>query len=179
MNELKGNETDRILKFLAILNTLLEEKKEGRIIIVGGFAAELYSGRAYRTMDVDIIIEGNQELVKSLLERISDRGLRVYLPKIKEISDKAIDVVSNVYNGGKKQPIKIIVDEKYHVYVIPPEEIILTYLSAWKFWESIEDRNKAVLIFCSQKELLDMNYIEEEATKRNVKDFLIKLQEYC
>jgi len=51
ISELKGSETDRFLKFLAILNTLLEDKGLGRIIIVGGFAVELYSGRSYRTGD--------------------------------------------------------------------------------------------------------------------------------
>ena len=54
VNELKGSETDRFLKFLAMLNTLLEEKGLGRVIIVGGFAAEIYSGRSYRTGDVDM-----------------------------------------------------------------------------------------------------------------------------
>jgi hypothetical protein len=44
IGELKGSETDRFLKFLAILNTLVEERHLGRIIIVGGFAAEIYSG---------------------------------------------------------------------------------------------------------------------------------------
>lgn len=161
-----------------MLNTLIEKENQGRIIIVGGFAAELYSGRAYRTMDVDIIVEGNQELVKGILKQISDQGLRVYLPRIKEISDKAIDIVSDLYDKSKK-PLKINIDDEYHVYLIPPEEVILTYLAAWKFWESIEDRNKAVLVYCSKKELLEMTYLIEESKKRNVQDYLFKLEDYC
>lgn len=39
IKELRGSETDRFLKFLAILNSFLEEKGEGRVTIVGGFAA--------------------------------------------------------------------------------------------------------------------------------------------
>ena len=49
MNELRGSETDRFMKFFAILNTLLEEKGFGRMIIVS-FAVEIYSGRVYRTV---------------------------------------------------------------------------------------------------------------------------------
>jgi hypothetical protein len=118
IGELKGSETDRFLKFLAILNTLIEERHLGRIIIVGGFAAEIYSGRSYRTGDVDIIIEGEAEnLVRQVLKKISDFGLRIYLPKIREISEKGIDIVNNVYNKHKP-PLKLQVDS-YHVYIIP------------------------------------------------------------
>jgi hypothetical protein len=178
IGELKGSETDRFLKFLAILNTLTEERHLGRIIIVGGFAAEIYSGRSYRTGDVDIIIEGEAEnLVRQVLKKISDFGLRVYLPKIREISEKGIDIVNNVYNKHKP-PLKLQVDS-YHVYIIPPEEVVLTYLEAWKFWNSTEDRNKAVLVYCAQRDVMDINYINSESEKRGVKDFFEKIKEYC
>ena len=177
ISELKGSETDRFLKFLAILNTFLEENKLGRIIIVGGFAAEIYSGRAYRTGDVDIIVEGDVELVRNVLKQFSDLGLRIMLPRIREISEKGIDIVSTTYDK-KKIPIRLKVDE-YSVYIIPPEEVILTYLEAWKFWNSLEDRNKVVLIYCAQKESLDMEYLIRESISKNVNDYLEKIKEYC
>jgi hypothetical protein len=65
------------------------------------------------------------------------------------------------------------------VYIIPPEEVVLTYLEAWKFWNSIEDRNKAVLVYCAQRNRIDINYINLEGERRGVKDFLDKLKEYC
>jgi len=40
------------------LNEELMKRGLGRVIIVGVFAAEIYSARAYRTGDVDIIVEG-------------------------------------------------------------------------------------------------------------------------
>lgn len=102
VGELKGSETDRFLKFLAILNTLLERKRLGRVIIVGGFAAEIYSGRSYRTGDVDIIVEGGSaDIVREVLREFSDFGLRIYLPKIREISEKGIDIVGENYNRRK------------------------------------------------------------------------------
>jgi hypothetical protein len=178
ISELKGSETDRFLKFLAILNTLLEQRNLGRLIIVGGFAAEFYSGRGYRTGDVDIIVEGQgAEIVRLVLSEISDKGLRIFLPKIREISDKGIDIVGTVYSL-KKQPLSIYIDG-YKIYIIPPEEVILTYLEAWKFWESSEDKIKAVLVYCAQRSKLDFNYLKEEAERRGVSDYLEKLNEYC
>jgi radical SAM superfamily enzyme YgiQ (UPF0313 family) len=178
ISELKGSETDRFLKFLAILNTLLEDKGLGRIIIVGGFAVELYSGRSYRTGDVDVIVEGIAEnLVRQVLKEISDFGLRIYLPKIREISEKGIDIVDNVYNK-RKSPLKVQVDS-YYIYITPPEEVVLTYLEAWKFWNSIEDRNKAVLVYCAQRNRIDVNYINLESERRGVKDFLERVKDYC
>jgi len=99
------------------------------------------------------------------------------LPRIREISEKGIDIVSNVYDR-KREPRKLIVDE-YSVYIIPAEEVILTYLEGWKFWDSTEDKMKAVLVYCAQKEMIDKGYLEEEAKSKNVYDYFIKLKEYC
>jgi len=99
------------------------------------------------------------------------------LPRIREISEKGIDIVSNVYDR-KREPKKLIVDE-YSVYIIPAEEVILTYLEGWKLYESTEDKMKAVLVYCAQKEMIDKGYLEEEAKSKNVYDYFIKLKEYC
>jgi hypothetical protein len=42
---------------------------------VGGFAAEIYSERAYRTGDVDVIVEGDVKFVREFLKVVSDVGL--------------------------------------------------------------------------------------------------------
>jgi len=52
-------------------------------------------------------------------------------------------------------------------------------LEAWKFWESSEDKIKAVLVYCAQRSKLDFNYLKEEAERRGVSDYLEKLNEYC
>jgi len=178
LNELKGSETDRFLKFLAIINTFLEEKRLRRIIIVGGFAAEIYSGRSYRTGDVDIIVEGDAELVRKTLSKVSDLGSRIMLPRIREISEKGIDIVSNVCDR-KREPRRLVIDGKYSVYIIPAEEFILTYLEGWKVCDSTEDKMKAVLVYCAQKETIDKDYLEKEAKSNDVYDYYLKLKEYC
>ncbi len=98
----------------------MEGRGLGSIIIVGGFGAEFYSGRSYRTGDVDIVVEGDTELVSQMLSKFSDRGLRIFLPRIREISEKGIDLVGTVYSGEKV--IRVNVDDgKYHVYMESPE----------------------------------------------------------
>lgn len=128
--------------------------------------------------DVDIIVEGNVEVVRRVLSKISDLGLRIMLPRIREISEKGIDIVSTVYDR-RKEPLKLMVDRSYWVYISPPEEIIITYLEAWKFWKSDEDKMKAVLVYCAQRSSLDRGYLLDESIRRNVEDYLRKLEEYC
>ncbi len=35
----------------------------GRIVVTSGFAVEIYTGRVYRTMDIDVIVEGEKAKV--------------------------------------------------------------------------------------------------------------------
>lgn len=152
----------------------MEENGLGRIIIVGGLAAEVYSERSYRTGDVDIVVEGDIELVRKVLSNSSEMGSRIFLPRIREISEKGIDLVGTVYSGKKVVRIDID-DEKYYVYMASPEDVVINYLEAWKFWNSVEDRDKAVLVYCANKERLDMSYLIARAIEKNVKDYLEKM----
>ncbi|MEM4956486.1 MAG: hypothetical protein QXN28_07455, partial [Metallosphaera sp.] len=95
---------------------------------------------------MDIIVEGNVEVVRRVLSRISDLGLKIMLPRIREISERGIDIVSNVYDR-RKEPLKLVVDGSYWVYISPPEEVIISYLEAWKLQRSEEDKMKAVLVY--------------------------------
>jgi len=100
--ESEADEARRYLKLFAWLNRRLEEKGIGRIIITGGFAVEIYTGRVYRTMDVDIVVEGAGRIVEELLKRIGEKIGRSYLPYAKTISAKSIDIVSTLYDGEMK-----------------------------------------------------------------------------
>ncbi|MEM3308287.1 hypothetical protein [Metallosphaera sp.] len=123
-------------------------------------------------------MEGNVEVVRRVLSRISDLGLKIMLPRIREISERGIDIVSNVYDR-RKEPLKLVVDGSYWVYISPPEEVIISYLEAWKLQRSEEDKMKAVLVYCAQRNSLDQGYLRDESSRRNVNDYLRKLEEYC
>jgi len=170
-------ETKRYLYLIAWLNTKLEGEGLGRIIITGGFAVEVYTGRIYRTMDVDVIVEGINagSLVERFLEKFSEKIARGFLPKYELLQLKSIEVVSVVY-GRKSQPTKLVVGD-FHVYVEPVEELVITYLAGWKFWESTEDRDKAYWLYALWRERIDHEYLESRAVEEGVYDYLKALQD--
>jgi len=169
-------ETKRYLYLIAWLNTKLEGRGIGRIIITGGFAVEVYTGRIYRTMDVDVIVEGINagDLVERFLKKFSEKIARGFLPRYELLQLKSIDMVSVVY-GRKIQPTKLVVED-FHVYVEPVEELVITYLAGWKFWESTEDRDKAYWLYALWSERIDHEYLESRAVEEGVYDYLKTLQ---
>ncbi len=79
------DDTSRFLGFFAWLNWFLEENGYGRIIIMGGFAVEVYTGSTYRTLDVDVIVEGPlaRKIIEEFLERIThEKTSRVYITSL-------------------------------------------------------------------------------------------------
>ncbi|MGC9067655.1 MAG: hypothetical protein ACP5GU_00845 [Thermoprotei archaeon] len=164
---------------LAFINTFLEKHALGKIIISRGFAAEFYSGGGYKTLDVDVIVEGKTETVNLLKELLKSIGYiesgRFYVATLSSLVDKALDIVGVVYDKPKP-PIKIKTNE-YHVYMIPPEEAIIYALAAAKYWLSVSDFERAVLVYVVQKENLDIEYLKKRAREENVTEYLTKIIE--
>jgi len=171
----EGNETKRYLYFLAWLNSKLEEKGFGRIIVTGGFAVEVYTGRVYRTMDIDLIIEDPQGaiIIEEILKRLGERIARGYILRETSLMLKSIDIVSCTY-GRALEPVKLEVNNSW-LYLDPPEELITIYLAGWKFWESTEDRDKALWLLAAVKEILNTDILKKLAKQRNVEDRLQEL----
>jgi hypothetical protein len=161
-----GSETERFLILLSWLNEELTKRGVGRIIIVGGFAAEIYSARAYRTGDVDIIVEGDVKFVREFLKVVSDVGLRIYLLKFPQFAEKGIDIVGDRYEKQMKA-VKLSIKGRT-IYIIPPEEVVISSLAAWKFWNSVEDRDKAYLVYAAQREHIDSEYLRKRAAEEGV-----------
>ncbi len=172
-----ADEGKRYLYFLAWLNRELIDRNLGRIIVTGGFAVEIYTGRVYRTMDVDIIVEGvgAREAVELFLKKFSESIGRGYLPKYEILQLKSIDIVSTIYTKPI-QPTKIQVGE-YYLYIEPVEELIITYLAGWKFWGATEDRDKALWLYMVWRDRVDVRYLEKRAEEENVYDYLKKFRE--
>ncbi|PUA31824.1 MAG: hypothetical protein B7O98_08490 [Zestosphaera tikiterensis] len=169
------DETKRYLFFIAWLNEALEKEGLGRIVITGGFAVEVYTARVYRTMDVDVIVEGVKadEVVEKFLESFSERLGRGYLPTYETLTLKSIDLVSTTYS--RKKPPTTILIEGMKAYLDPLEDLIVSYLSGWKFWNATEDRDKALWLLAGWIDKIDLNYLEEVAKEKNVYDKLLEL----
>ncbi|WP_440060219.1 hypothetical protein ACSU1N_03520 [Thermogladius sp. 4427co] len=166
------DESKRYLYFIAWLNKTFEQTSIGRIVVTGGFAVEIYTGRIYRTMDVDIIVEGDVagKVLERFLERFSERIGRGYLPTYEIMQLKSIDIVSTVYTR-KVMPTKVEIDGLY-VYLDPVEELIVTYLAGWKYWGSTEDRDKAYWLYAIWRDRIDHGYLSTRARENNVEDYL-------
>jgi hypothetical protein len=170
-----SEETKRYLLFTGWLNSFLEERGLGRIIVTGGFAVEVYTGRVYRTMDVDIIVEGSSRVVEEFMEKFSERIGRGYLPLYDVLSLKSIDIVSTVYSR-KRSPVRVLVEE-FYVYLDPVEDLVAVYLEGWKYWGSTEDRDKALWLLYVWSSRLDWSYLEDTCREKSVLDKLMELKQ--
>lgn len=173
IEELVGaNELEATIRFLAWLNTRVLEPKGARLIVVGGLAAEIYSGRSYRTLDADVIVEADHQtldMLRRLLEMLGERPSREYLvPGI----PKAIDIVSTT---AKDIVLVELETPEGKLYIESPEDTIATCLRGWKYWQSTEDRDKALAILMAWKDKLDYNYLQQKTGKDTTLEHLKKL----
>ncbi len=112
------------LYLIALINEFLEERGLGRAIIVGGYAVELYTGGAYRTGDVDIVVEGAVDVVKEALNLLGRRVGRMWVLDVEGLAAKAVDIASRLYDRPKP-PVEVRV-EGLKAYVEPPEEAVIS-----------------------------------------------------
>jgi len=117
---------------------------------------------------------GAARIVEEFLKRIGEKIGRGYLPYAETISAKSIDIVSTAY-GGEMKPVKLLVGDS-HVYVEPPEELLIRYLAAWKFRGSTEDRDKAVWLYYTWRNRMNLDYVAEKARRAGVEDKLSELK---
>ncbi len=164
------------LLFLAIINNFLEKRKLGRVIIVGGYAVELYSGSGYTTGDIDIIVENNADIVRDALDIIAPRDTRVWFLEKLGLVAKAIDIVGTLYNKPKKPMVLQV--EKMAVYIEPPEETIISCLNACVYWKSDLDCEKAAMVISAQKNKLDWNYLHKRARQEDIESKLLEIKKF-
>ena len=168
--------SNKLLYLLSSINSYLESKGIGRMIIVGGFAVELYSGGTYRTGDIDIIIENARasKIVREILKEIGfERTGRIYLSE--EFLEKAIDIVGVVYDKPK-EPVKIEINN-FWIYILPPEETIISCLSAFKYWNSDVDFEKSAMVLKAQEKRIDWEYLERRAREEGVIEELRRIRD--
>jgi len=173
LKELSGisDVTERYAYFIAWLNDVIEKSSLGYVVITGGFAVEVYTGRIYRTMDVDLICSNSKvsQVLEKFLASVGEAIGRGYLLE-GDLSLKSIDIVADYYDR-RVPPVKVWVKGK-PLYLDPPECLIVTYLAGWKYWGSSEDRDKALWLLAATKDIVDDSLLTELAERRDVRDAL-------
>ncbi|WP_243678487.1 nucleotidyltransferase family protein [Vulcanisaeta distributa] len=169
-----------MLSFLARVNNRLESEGVGRVIIVGGFAAELYSGGIYRTGgDIDVIIDS----------RDSERAMGILYEELGRINARregrvwvsdyfggvlALDVVGGVTYVGRVKMLRV---GDGHVYVESPEDNVVTSLNACVYWSSDADCERAAAVLATQwGGNVDWNYLIDRARREGVLDKLNEIR---
>lgn len=168
--------TERFACFIAWLNDIIEKSGLGYVVVTGGFAVEVYTGRIYRTMDVDLICSNSRvsRIIEGFLASVGEAIGRGYLLD-GDLSLKSIDIVADYYDRGVP-PVKVWVRGK-PLYLDPPEYLIVAYLAGWKYWGSSEDRDKALWLLAATKDIVDESLLTELAEKGKVKDALAEALE--
>ena len=172
----EADETKRYLVLVGNITGWMAEKGLGRIVVTGGFAVEVYTGRTYRTMDVDLIAESPEaaDVLEKALSMVGEKLGRGYLPRWEALAAKSIDIVSSVYDRPA-DPVELEV-EGLKVYLDPPEVLVVRYLSGWKHWEATEDRDKALWLLAAARRFLDRGLLETLAREAGVEDRLVELE---
>ncbi|WP_027416094.1 DUF6036 family nucleotidyltransferase [Aneurinibacillus terranovensis] len=159
---LKGKaKTEKMLLFSAILTEILKQDNID-LIIVGGFSVELYTRNSYVTEDIDFVMDGRDKANSVLLQLgFKQQGkdwLNGELGLVVEIPDNWLD-------GDYNRITKLNIGNGRYVNVIGIEDIICDRLRACKFWKSENDCEWAFRLFYSHKERIDIQYLNEKATK--------------
>ncbi|NPA98667.1 MAG: hypothetical protein GXO43_04740, partial [Crenarchaeota archaeon] len=61
---------------------------------------------------------------------------------------------------------------EFEILIDPPEDLIIGYLAAWKYWESDIDKEKALLLLISLYDILDYDYLQARAREEKVEEEL-------
>jgi predicted nucleotidyltransferase len=144
--------------------TSLFEKVGLKPVIVGGHAVELYTAGHYSTFDVDLVLSGRQT-AGEILERlgfIKRPGERHWTHKELFIP---IEIPDDTLAGSMDRVIEVATEEGFRVYVIGVEDLILDRAKAAVYWESLSDREWALLLMNAQWQEIDFDYLLGEARK--------------
>ncbi len=165
----------RVAAVLAAVNRFLELHGLGRIVVVGGFAVELLTGGASRTLDVDLAAEGFcaaqvlREALQLLRRRLpsSARGPVVPLAG----AEKALDLVAVGYRR-RFQPIRVDVEGFGWFHLEAPEELVLRYLRERVYWGTEESRRRLILLLGTlgpEMRLEELRHVAAEEDERLLK----------
>jgi hypothetical protein len=168
-----GDPTERKVKFLALLTSSLPKGSKPRPILTGGSAIEIYLDGILRTGDMDLVYNMS-ELRKVLKAWHFELGpaLRSYA---NEELGLAIDLVGEALKGSEDK-ITTITTQYGPAFVIGIGDLILKRLASAKFRKTTTDMEQSYLLARSKESQIDWNYLESQAKREDVTDYLKKLR---
>jgi len=175
------NDTRRRAMFLALLNRELERRGERPVLLVGGFAVEIYTAGAYASEDIDI--KGPKKAVEALLSEAGftsfsnstygDESLSIYVQWLGEGLEAPFENRDRIFDVSLGSP-------DLRVRIISFEDLIIDRLIQAEHWKNVDGFLWARAIARAAKEagqLLDWTYLEARATEEQAEALFQKLRE--
>jgi hypothetical protein len=164
--------TERKIRFMALLTSSLPKGKV-RPVLAGGSAIEVYLDGTLRTGDMDVVynIKALEEVLKAWRFALGG-GLRAWA---NEELGLAVDMVGEDFNGSYERVTTITTDYG-PATIMGIEDLIVNRLASAKFWRVPADVDQAYLLAKAHTDKIDWPYVEEEARKADIGDYLAKLK---
>ena len=161
IEKLKGaTKFETMLGTASLLTTLLDETGL-KVVIVGGFAVEIYTRSEYTTVDIDLIFS-RRDLANEVLLNLgfTKEGRHWY----HEVLGVSIEIPNDMLeNADMNRVLKLNLPSQEHVYVIGIEDIILDRLRACIHWKSTSDCEWGYRLFLIHRKNLDIDYMVQKA----------------
>jgi hypothetical protein len=164
--------TEKKIRFLALMTSALPKRRR-RPVLTGGSAIEVYLDGTLRTGDMDIIYDAKQlqEVLRGWHFDLGG-GLRAW---VNDELGLAVDMVGDELNGSYDRVTTITTDYG-PATIMGVEDLILKRLASAKFWKVPTDIDQAYLLARAHNDRIDWPYLEEEARRADVGDYLAKVK---
>ena len=164
--------SEKKIRLLALLTSSLP-KTQRRPVLTGGSAIEIYLDGVLRTGGMDLVYRA-AALEKLLRAWRFERGSGLRSWANDELG-LAVDAVGETLNGSYER-VTTITTVYGPATIIGVEDLILKRLASAKFWKVPTDMEQAYLLARAHAEKIDWKYVEEEARRSDVTEYLTKLR---
>lgn len=141
-------------------------------VLVGGAAAELYSGGAYTTGDLDFVGQVPLSVERDLEEAGFNRAGRHW---VRDEGEIFLEVAGSAL-GDQEEAVRLELGGCV-LRILQPEDVIVDRLAAWQFWRSQVDGIGAWFVYKEQQDRLDPERLRVLAREREVLIALERLLE--
>lgn len=165
----KADLTEKKMVFVGWLNRELPRGQQA--VLVGGSVVQFYSGGAYESIDIDLVVSRRDE-INSILK---DAGLREDVPGFEDLD---LGLVIDLSTKGLRpsETVKIVRFEGFDVPVVSLEDAIVDRLLGAKSWRSDLDWEQALLLYRVNRERIDENALASKAKANDVSDAVERLR---
>ncbi len=166
------DQTERKIRFMALLTSSLP-KKEPKPVLTSGSAIEIYLDGILRTGDIGVVynISELKKILRTWHFKVGS-ALRSY---INEELGLAVDLAGE-HLSGSYDKITTLTTSYGPVRVIGIEDLILKSLATAKFWKVATDMEQSYLLSKSYEGKIDWEYMERQAKKEDISDYLRMLR---